>query len=44
MGEIIFPDENSIQLLYEYLEVKEPSKYRKKMILVGNAFNSREPT
>ncbi|KAM3135796.1 hypothetical protein pb186bvf_012049 [Paramecium bursaria] len=44
LGEIIFPDENSIQLLYEYLEVKEPSKYRKKMILVGNAFNSREPT
>lgn len=29
-------------LLFEYLELKEPKGYRKKMVIVGKPFNTKD--
>lgn len=38
----MFPVSNSLKYLYAYLGVEDPKVYRKKMIVVGKPFNSRD--
>lgn len=38
----MFESDQALYLMYEYLEVKDPKAYRKKMIIVGKPFNTKE--
>ncbi|CAD8142169.1 unnamed protein product [Paramecium octaurelia] len=42
IADVIFPVDNSLRALYDYLGVHDPKIYRKKMIVVGKPFNTKD--
>ncbi|CAD8043753.1 unnamed protein product [Paramecium primaurelia] len=42
IADIIFPVDNSLRALYDYLGVHDPKIYRKKMVVVGKPFNTKD--
>ncbi|CAD8148559.1 unnamed protein product [Paramecium pentaurelia] len=42
IADIIFPVENSLRALYNYLGVHDQKIYRKKMVVVGKPFNTKD--
>ncbi|CAD8163796.1 unnamed protein product [Paramecium pentaurelia] len=42
LSQLIFPEQND--LFYEYLGLNNPKQYRKKMLIIGKPFNSKEQT
>ncbi|CAK90635.1 unnamed protein product (macronuclear) [Paramecium tetraurelia] len=42
IADVIFPVDNSLRALYDYLGVYDPKIYRKKMIVVGKPFNTKD--
>ena len=42
IAQTFFPEKNAIDILYEYLGVKDPKLYRKKMTVIGKPFNSKD--
>ncbi|CAD8048793.1 unnamed protein product [Paramecium sonneborni] len=42
IADVIFPVDNSLRALYDYLGVHDPKNYRKKMVVVGKPFNTKD--
>ncbi|CAD8051948.1 unnamed protein product [Paramecium sonneborni] len=42
VGDLIFPVDNSLKAIYDYLGVHDPKIYRKKMVVVGKPFNTKD--
>jgi hypothetical protein len=42
IANVVFPVEDSLKVFYDYLGVHDPKIYRKKMVVVGKAFNTKD--